>query len=94
MTVRTIGAAYRDHEKIDLFDRDASKEARSRARQRERETDAELGIVDVGLTVDNARTVEELRKAKEHAQVIEGRGRVSEEKERAKKEKLEQREKR
>ena len=44
--------------------------------------------------MDNARTVEELRKAKEHAKVVEGRGKVSQEKERSKKEKLEQREKR
>ena len=32
ISVRTVGAAYRDQEKIDLFGRDASKEARSRAR--------------------------------------------------------------
>ena len=67
MIVRTVGAAYRDGEKVDLFNREASKDAKARARKREREIDEELGIKeDHAITVDNARTVEELRKAKEH----------------------------
>ena len=46
LTVQTVGGAFRDGEQIDLFGREATKQAKIRARKREKEDNKAFGIKD------------------------------------------------
>ena len=63
VTIQTVGGAFINGERIDLFNREASKEARKRARKREREANKKYGIDD--QRDQQVNSVDDLRKRKE-----------------------------
>ena len=91
VTIQTVGGAFIDGRKVDLFGREAAKEARQRARKREREANKKYGID--AKTDEQINTVDDLRKKRERQQEDELKQNSRAEKEEARKERMEKREK-
>ena len=66
VTVQTVGGSFIEGQRIDLFDRDAAKQARKRAKKREREANLKYGIEDP--SDEKSQSVDDMRKKKERKQ--------------------------